>query len=87
MDVINLSNDLNTKLNLIKSSVKDIQSSIKAKGVDVNNDIRTYAEAINKISGGSSETSNIKLFNTEEEMRASTGNNKDDLAVVYGMNW
>lgn len=87
MDVINLSNDLNTKLNLIKSSVKDIQSSIKAKGVDVNNDIRTYAEAINKISSGSSETSNIKLFSTEEEMKASTGNNKDDLAVVYGMNW
>lgn len=87
MDVINLSNDLNTKLNLIKSSVKDIQSSIKAKGIDVNNDIRTYAEAINKISGGSSQTSNIKLFSTEEEMRSSTGNNKDDLAVVYGMNW
>lgn len=87
MDVISLSNDLNTKLNLIKSSVKDIQSSIKAKGIDVNNDIRTYAEAINKISGGSSQTSNIKLFSTEEEMRSSTGNNKDDLAVVYGINW
>ena len=87
MDVINLSNDLNTKLNLIKSSVKDIQSSIKAKGIDVNNDIRTYAEAINKISGGSSQTSNIKLFSTEEEMRSSTGNKKDDLAVVYGINW
>lgn len=79
-----MSNDLNTKLNLIKSSVKDIQSSIQAKGIDVNNDIRTWAEAINKISGQSSETSSIKLFSTEDEMRSSTGNNKDDLAVVYG---
>lgn len=70
---------LDEKLELIRQARNEIQTALQNKGQAVNTDIRTYAEAINNITG----TGGIKLFETEEELNASTNNNEGDIAEVY----
>lgn len=75
-----MSSDLNDKLNLISNARNDIKSSLINKGQLVNNDIRTYANAIYNISSGSGD---VKLFDTISNMQNSSGNQEGDLAIVY----
>ena len=76
--------NLNEQLTELQTARDNIKTAIEGKGQIVTKDIRTYAEAINKIvSGGSAGTSGIKQFATEEEMQADPTAAYDDLALVY----
>lgn len=75
---------LNEQLTELQTARDNMKTALTGKGQAVTNDIRTYAEAIAGISGGSSEpVEGVKIFNSIEEMNNSTGNNEGDLALVY----
>lgn len=67
-------------LQAIQLARNNIKNALEGKGQSPTNDIRTYASLISAIPQSSSQ---IKLFNTEEELNAYTGANEDDLAIVY----
>lgn len=75
---------LNEQLTELQTARDNIKTAIEGKGQTVTKDIRTYAEAINNIvSGGSTEVTGIKQFETEEDMQADPTAKEGDLAVVY----
>lgn len=73
---------LEEKLSLIQQARNNIKISLENKGQTVNNDIRTYADAIDNISG-TAEVTGAKVFETEEEMRADETAKEGDLAILY----
>lgn len=71
---------LNTDLETIKTARDNMKTALEGQGQTVTKDIRTYAQAIANISGGSGD---VKLFETVEEMQEDENPQKGDLAVVY----
>ena len=72
---------LNEKLDLIRQARDDIKASLVDKGLEVNTDIRTYAEAIDSINVGP------VTFSTVEEMHEHTDLAEDTFAIVYGTSY
>ena len=71
---------LNTDLETIKTARDNMKIALEGQGQTVTKDIRTYAQAIANISGGSGD---VKLFETVEEMQEDPNPQEGDLAVVY----
>ena len=71
---------LNTDLETIKTARDNMKTALEGQGQTVTKDIRTYAQAIANISGGSGD---VKLFETVEEMQEDPNPQEGDLAVVY----
>ena len=71
---------LNTDLETIKTARDNMKTALEGQGQTVTKDIRTYAQAIANISGGSGD---VKLFDTVEEMQEDPNPQEGDLAVVY----
>lgn len=71
---------LNTDLETIKTARDNMKTALEGQGQTVTKDIRTYAQAIANISGGSGD---VKLFDTIEHMQEDENPQDGDLAVVY----
>lgn len=71
---------LNTDLETIKTARDNMKTALEGQGQTVTKDIRTYAQAIANISGGSGD---VKLFDTIEHMQQDQSAQEGDLAVVY----
>lgn len=77
-----MSNVLIENLQTIKDARDSIKTAIENKGATgITDDITTYANLIDNISGGGS--GDIKLFETIEEMQEDPNPQEGDLAVVY----
>ena len=72
---------LDYKLDLLKDARDNMRQALLGKGQVVNNDLRTYAQAIRNISGGG-----VRLFESHQEMEESTGNVEGMYGIVYSKN-
>lgn len=65
------------KLNRINTAKENIKQALIDKGQEPTNNIEDYAELVSNIS-------DVKLFETVEEMRNYHNPHQDDMAVIYG---
>ena len=73
--------NLNYKLDLLMDARDEMRRALLGKGQVVNNDLRTYAQAIRDISGGG-----VRLFESQQEMEESINNVEGMYGIVYSRN-